>query len=168
MDNDLREKFKKIKLLAMDFDGVMTDGYVYVNQNGKESVKCSRKDGLGVEMLRNAGVYLAVISKEENPVVLSRCKKLKIDCWNGVSDGASKLRIFLRILEDKKIFPEEAAYMGDDLNDLEALERAGLAITVADGHKKIKNICHYTTMAKGGEHAVREVCEQILQSRKVE
>lgn len=149
----------------MDFDGIMTDGYVYVNQNGEEAARCSRKDGLGAEMLQNAGVYLAVISKEENPVVLARCKKLKIDCWNAIYDGAGKLQIFKRILEDKKIFPEEAAYMGDDLNDAETLMNAGLAITVADAHEKVKNICHYITARKGGEHAVREVCEKILEAK---
>ncbi len=167
-DMDFKEKFANIKLLALDFDGVMTDGYVYVDEDGKESVRCSRRDGLGVEMLKRAGIDIVVISKEENSVVSMRCKKLNIACWQNVYDGEGKLEILKRIAAEKGISLFEAAYMGDDLNDREVLGGVGFAITVADGHEKIKKICHFVTVAKGGEHAVREVCEKILQSRGID
>jgi len=162
----LLEKFKKIKLLAMDFDGVMTDGYVYVDENGVESVRCSRKDGLGVEMLQKTGIEMAVLSKEQNPVVLQRCKKLGIPCINNIYDGSGKLALLKNLAARKGIGLDEVAYMGDDLNDRDVLEKVGLAITVADGHEEIKKICHYVTAAKGGEHAVREICEKILKVYK--
>ncbi len=168
MDAELKEKFKKIKLLVTDFDGVMTDGYVYIGQDGAETARCSRKDGLGIELLKNAGIGVAVISKEGNGLVAARCRKLGIDCWQKVYDGGGKLQILKQIAEDKKFSLAEVAYMGDDLNDKKALEAVGLAITVADGHEQLKSISHFVTSAKGGEHAVREVCEAILESKGIE
>lgn len=167
---DLNEKLKNIKLLAMDFDGVMTDGFVFVNQDGTESVKCSRKDGLGLLLLNKNGIETVVISKETNPVVKARCKKLQIEFWQAVENGDGKLEILLRHLKDKGLTLDETAYIGDDLNDLAVLRRVGLSVTVADGHASLKNVCHYVTQARGGEHAVREVCELILavQNKSIE
>lgn len=164
----MQEKFKKIKLLAMDFDGVMTDGLIYVDQDGKESVRCSRKDGLGIEMIKKAGLQAIVISKEANPVVSARCAKLKIPCWQKVQDSEGKLEILKRFMEEQKLSADEVAYMGDDINDLAALKYAGLAITVADGHPEVQKIAHYTTKARGGQHAVREVCELLLTARGIQ
>lgn len=165
---DMNLKFKKIKLLAMDFDGVMTDGMVYINQKGEEMVRCSRKDGLGIEMLRRAGISACVISKEANSVVTARCNKLKIPCWQKVENGEGKAEILKRIMAEQGLFSEEVAYLGDDLNDLEPLKVAGIAITVADGHEAVKKVADYVTKAKGGEHAVREVCELILEIQRKE
>lgn len=164
---NLKEKFAKIKLLATDFDGVMTDGYVYVGQNGEEFVRCSRRDGLGVEMLRKAGVEMAVLSKETNPVVLARCKKLGIACKNNIDDSSDKLIILKNLAKEKNIGLDEVAYIGDDLNDRAVLENVGIAITVADGHEIIKAICHFVTKTRGGEHAFREVCEEILKAKNI-
>lgn len=168
MKKNLFKKLAKIKLLAMDFDGVMTDGYVYVDQDGRESVKCSRKDGLGIEMLKNNGIEVAVISKEKNPVIAARCKKLNIPCWQEIKDSDNKLQILQRIMKDKNLTQEEVAYIGDDLNDMNVLKYVGVAITVADGHPIIKKICHCAIQAKGGSHAVREICEKILESKRLE
>jgi len=162
MNNKLQIKFKNIKLLAMDFDGVMTDGSVYVGTDGREMVKCSRKDGLGIEMLKRRGIKIIVISKEANPVVSARCKKLKISCWQKVENGEGKLAILKRVIKENNISLDKAAYIGDDLNDIEVLQKVGLAITVADGHLLVKKVCDYATKAKGGRHAVREVCEKII------
>lgn len=162
MNQNLKAKLKKIKLLAMDFDGVMTDGFVYVDERGRESVRCSRKDGLGIELLKKNGLDAIVISKEENPVVAARCRKLKIQCWQKVKNGEGKLEILKKIVKEKNLSPENVAYMGDDLNDEVALHFAGVSITVADGHPKIRAIVDYVTRARGGEHAVREVVELIL------
>ncbi|MCG2686748.1 HAD-IIIA family hydrolase [Candidatus Parcubacteria bacterium] len=161
----MNEKFKKIKLIAFDFDGVMTNGYVYVDENGKESVRCSRRDGLGIAMLKKNDINVIVISKEKNPVVSVRCKKLNIKCWQAVEDSNAKLDILKKVASDMDLSLDDMAYVGDDLNDEEALRNVGLAITVQDGHEKIKKVCHYITKAKGGEHAVREICEEILKAK---
>ena len=101
MDASLKEKFSRIKLLATDFDGVMTDGLVYVDQDGKETVRCSRKDGMGVELLKKHGVTVGVLSKETNPVVTARCNKLKIPVWQGIATGEGKLEILQRIMKEQ-------------------------------------------------------------------
>ncbi|MFC1612278.1 KdsC family phosphatase [Patescibacteria group bacterium] len=167
MDNNIRDKFKEVKLLALDFDGIMTDGCVYVSEDEKEAVKCSRKDSLGIAMLQKENIETIVISKETSPVVSARCKKIKIDCWQAVENSEAKLEILKRIIAKKNIHIREVAYMGDDLNDLKVLENVGLPITVRDGHDRIKNVCDYITAAKGGEHAVREVCEKILEAKGI-
>jgi 3-deoxy-D-manno-octulosonate 8-phosphate phosphatase (KDO 8-P phosphatase) len=165
MEKSLEKKIKRIKLLAMDFDGVMTDGYVYVNERGEEMVRCSRKDGIGILLLKKYGINAIVISMEENPVVKFRCKKLKIDCWRNIKDGDSKLEILKRVADKEKISLKEVAYIGDDLNDLSVLKKVGLAITLSDGCLPAKKTSHYITKVRGGEHAVREVCELIISSQ---
>ncbi|MEK7653933.1 MAG: HAD-IIIA family hydrolase [Patescibacteria group bacterium] len=167
MDASLKEKFSRIKLLATDFDGVMTDGLVYVDQDGKETVRCSRKDGMGVELLKKHGVTVGVLSKETNPVVTARCNKLKIPVWQGIATGEGKLEILQRIMKEQNLSVENVAYIGDDVNDLPSLKFAGLAITVADGHQLVKNIAHYTTSATGGHHAVREIADLILSAKGI-
>jgi N-acylneuraminate cytidylyltransferase len=167
MLKNIKSKFNKVKLLALDFDGVLTDGYVRVDQDGRESVRCSRKDGLGIELLKKNKIEVVVLSKEANPVVAARCRKLKIKCWQKIANGEGKLEILKRIMKEKGVSPEEVAYMGDDLNDLKVLEKVGLAVTVADGHELAKRRCHYVTKAQGGQHAVREVCEEILKAKNI-
>ncbi len=164
----LEERYKNVKLLAMDFDGVMTDGCVYVDENGVELVKCSRKDGLGILLLKKNNIQALVISKEVNPVVSARCKKLQIDCWQAVDDGEGKLAILKRVAQERGVPMENIAYMGDDLNDLAVFAHVGLAVSVADGHPKIVEHCHDVTTACGGMHAVREVCEKILLAQGIE
>ncbi len=160
--DELNLKLKKIKLFATDFDGVHTDGKVYVDKAGRESVKCSRKDGLGYEMLKKADIDACVISKESNLVVLQRCKKLNIPCYQGVSDGQGKLEILKNIAVKLGLSAEEILYIGDDVNDREALEFAGVAIAVKDCHPSLLKIVDYVTTKKGGDHAIREVCELLL------
>lgn len=161
----LDERYKRVKLLAMDFDGIMTNGCVYIDEEGVELVKCSRKDGLGILLLKKNGIDAVVISKEVNPVVSARCRKLQIGCWQSVEDGDGKLQILKRLVKEKNLSMEEVAYMGDDLNDAAVLAYVGLAITVADGHPSLIEHCHGVTSARGGEHAVREVCENILRAQ---
>src|SRR3989338_3123545 len=161
-NQELAEKLKKIKLLALDFDGVLTDGFVYIDQNGKETVRCSRKDGLAIEMLKKFNIKPYVISKTVNPVVAARCKTWNIECSQGVGESGGKAEILKRITAENGFSQEEVAYMGDDLNDEEAFRVSGVAITVADGHSKIRSNVDYVTKARGGEHAVREVVELVL------
>lgn len=166
-DKNLLRELAKIKLLALDFDGVMTDGLVYVDQDGREHVRCSRKDGMGIGLLKKNGVEVCVISTEKNPVVLKRCQKLKIPCTQGIESSDGKGEILKRFIKEKGFSLKEVAYVGDDVNDLVPLKLAGVPITVADGHPLVKRICHYITSSRGGNHAVREVCDLVLEAKKV-
>lgn len=160
---ELARKIKNLKLLATDFDGVWTDGKVIFCQDGTESVVCSRKDTLRVGEVKATGIKLFVISKEDNPVVAARCAKMKVDCWQGVDD---KLTLLKKLLKKAKVKPEKAAFVGDDINDLECLKFVGLPMTVADGHDACKKVALYETSRKGGNHAMREIFDLILSVRQ--
>lgn len=166
-ESGITEKLKAIKLLLMDFDGVLTDGFVYVNQDGVETVRCSRKDSLGIAMLKKAGIEVGVISKETNPVVAKRCEKLKIPYWQGIKDGQGKKEILLTVCKKVDTSLQLCAYIGDDIHDIPALEIAGVKITVSDAHPQVKQIADYITSAAGGNHAVREACEMILRAKGI-
>lgn len=151
--------FRKPKLLVLDFDGVMTNNKVYVDESGREMVCCSRSDGLGIERLRKAGIKTWVLSKERNKVVRTRCKKLKIRCVQGVDDKLKRLK---KMLKDKGISPLQVAYLGNDINDIECVKLAGLGCAVRDSHPDLFKAANYVTKNKGGDGAVREVCELIV------
>ncbi len=165
MNQKLRKKFSEIRILALDFDGTLTDGFVQVRQDGMETVRCSRRDSLGTNNLKTAGVRVVIISKETNPVVQKRAEKMKVDCYHGVDSGEQKGQILQRYAQKLGVPLAHVAYMGDDVNDIECIKLAGIGITVADGHQKCKNVADYITTRKGGDHAVREVCELILEAR---
>ena len=157
------QKLKKIKLVVFDFDGIFTDGFVYVNQDGKETVRCSRRDSLGIDMLKAAGFKIAVISRETNPVVEMRCQKMKIKCFSGIKN---KLETLKKIVNQSKISSKEICYIGDDITDLECITFAGVGITVNNAPKELKNKAGYVTLLNGGHHAVREICNLILETKK--
>ena len=164
IDNILLAKLRQIKFLGLDFDGVLTDGKVVLQEDGKESVVCSRKDGFGLNLLKNyENIKISIISSETNRVVLARCQKLKIECVGG---ELNKLNVFKKILDRENIQPNEAAFIGDDLNDVECLLYAGIAFTVNDAHQSCKDVADYVTVRAGGDHAVREVCDLILAARE--
>lgn len=169
MDTSLKDKFFRIRLLAMDFDGVHTDGQVWTDEQGKESVMSSRLDGMGLEMLqRLTDVKVFVISKEINPVVAMRCKKLKIPCTQGVDKGEGKLEILQRIMGENECASDEVIYMGDDINDIPCLEFVGLGIAVANARQQTKAVAAHVTVATGGNGAIREVCDMILEAKGIE
>ncbi|MEK7659292.1 MAG: HAD hydrolase family protein [Patescibacteria group bacterium] len=156
-------KLKKLKLIGFDFDGIFTDGKVILSEDGIEHVVCSRKDGLGINELQRLGLKLIVISKEPNKIVATRSKKLKTEYAHGIND---KLTLFKKILKEKKINPSEAAFMGDDWNDLECMQYAGLSFTVADANPNCKKVADYITKRKGGDHAVREICDLVVLAKE--
>ena len=162
MEKDI---FKNIKLLALDFDGIFTNGLVYVNQEGVETVRCDRRDGLGFEMLRKAGIPACIISREPNPVVSARAKKLQLLCWQSVEKGQGKLDILKTHCAELGIKLEEVAYMGDDINDLAVLRAVGMPITVPDAHPLVKKVATYSTSRQGGAGAIREIIEIILKAK---
>ena len=153
------KKFQKIKLLVLDFDGVMTDNRVLVQEDGKEAVFCNRGDGLGIEILKKAGVEVLVISKEKNKVVLARCKKLKIKCLNNIDN---KYNLFLKEVKKRNLKLETVCFVGNDVNDLQCIKNAGIGVAVADSQQSVLDIADYVTKKKGGEGVVREVADLIL------
>lgn len=151
-----KQKFKKIKLLVLDFDGVMTDNRVLVSEDGKEAVFCNRADGLGVEMLQKSGIKVVVISTEKNEVVKARCKKLQIECYNGID---KKIDVFSELVAKFGVDLKEVCFIGNDVNDLECIEKAGIGVAVADSYEKVLKAADYVTSKKGGDGAVREIAD---------
>jgi YrbI family 3-deoxy-D-manno-octulosonate 8-phosphate phosphatase len=155
----MKPDFSKIKLLVCDFDGVMTDDRVLVDQDGKEAVFCSRSDGLGIELLKKKGVPVVVISREQNPVVAARCNKLKIECYNGID---KKIDILRKIIGEHKVLPEEVCYVGNDVNDIDCVKACGIGVAVVDAHPDLIKVAGFVTKKKGGLGAVREICDKML------
>lgn len=147
-----------IKLIASDFDGVMTDNRVLVDEMGKESVYVSRADGQGINILRSLGIRLVIISTEKNNIVEKRAEKLKVECIHGVTDKAECLKIYCA---ERNISLKNVAYIGNDINDYDAMLLAEIKITPCDAYDEVKCIADYVTTAKGGYGVVREVAEMI-------
>jgi len=160
---DILDKAAKIKLLVFDVDGVLTDGSLILGDDGQEYKSFFSKDGLGMKMLQQTGVKIAVITARTSNVVIHRMKSLGIKhIYQGQLE---KLPAFEKILAELELLPEQAAYVGDDVIDLPVLQRAGLAITVADAHPLVKQYVHWQTPQCGGRGAARDVCELIMQAQ---
>jgi N-acylneuraminate cytidylyltransferase len=149
-----------IELLVFDFDGVFTDNRVYVLEDGREAVACNRGDGMGLSLLREAGMPMAVLSTEENPVVGARCRKLKLECQSGLSDKRAAL---VELARKKNVDLARVVYVGNDVNDLGCMEAAGFAIAVADAHPRAREQADFVLSAPGGSGAVRELCDLFMQ-----
>jgi len=160
---DFARQLKLIKLVVLDFDGVFTDNRVLVFQDGTEGVWCSRGDGMGIDLLRKAGIPAIVISTEKNSVVSARCRKLKLSCIQGCDDKLSVLR-----REAKRIgVPLKAvAYMGNDVNDKLCLRAVGFPVCVRDAHPDVARLAKYVTHNRGGYGAVRELCDMLLEAKR--
>ena len=157
-DKKLDVSLGQVEFVVFDFDGVFTDNTVYVDQNGVETVRCWRGDGLGLEMLRKHGVELAVVSTETNPVVAARCKKLNLRCVHGVTNKALAVEALCKELNLKL---ENTCFLGNDRNDIEALKIVGFPAIVADADKSVEQFGLIKTQLAGGFGAVRELCEVI-------
>lgn len=160
--HDAFRLFADIDLVVFDFDGVMTNNQVLVMQDATEGALCNRSDGLGIGMLKNACVPAIVLSKEQNPVVGARCKKLGLECHQGIDD---KLPHLQRLLAERNIPIARVAYVGNDLNDVACMNSVGLPIAVADAFDPALNAARFVTRANGGFGAVREVIDLLLASR---
>lgn len=150
-----------LRALVMDFDGVHTDDRVFVSTSGEEAVACSRADGMGIELLRKAGLAMTVISKERNAVVAARCAKLQIECTHGVED---KLPLMLEWLDQRGIAAAEAIYVGNDINDLACMAAVGCAIAPADAHPTALAQADVVLSSAGGKGALRELAEMIIEA----
>lgn len=150
----------KVSLVVMDFDGVLTDNRVWVDQDGREKVSAYRGDSMGVNVVRRAlPVQFLVISTETNPVVSARCQKMKIEALQGIQDKAVVLK---QLLEDRKINPAETLYIGNDVNDLGCFDLVGFAAAPADAEDEVKRRADLVLKRNGGAGAVREICDMIL------
>lgn len=146
-------------LLVLDFDGVMTDNAVFVSEDGKEWVRCSRGDGMGITLLRRTGLPILVLSTETNPVVQARCRKLKLECLHGLEDKAA---VFKELLKERGIAAADVIFVGNDVNDLGCLALAGCALVVADAHPDAMAAADAVLTCNGGHGAVREVCDLLV------
>jgi 3-deoxy-D-manno-octulosonate 8-phosphate phosphatase (KDO 8-P phosphatase) len=157
------DKAKKLKLLILDVDGVLTDGKLFFDNDGNEYKTFHARDGHGIKLLRQTGVEVAVISGRKSNSVLLRMNSLGIQhVYQGHED---KRAAFYDLLAQTGITPEEAAHVGDDLLDLPIMVRVGLAIAVNDANFAVKEHAHWCTSALGGNGAVREVCDFIMKAQ---
>ncbi len=165
LDQALQERLRGLRLVFFDFDGVFTDNAVYVDQDGRESVRCSRADGLGLERLRKAGVEAYIVSTEINPVVAARATKLRVRFVQAVTDKADAVA---RIAAELGVDLADTAFVGNDINDLPALARVGVPMAVADAEDGIADAVMLRTTRKGGYGAVREICDLLVRLRHQE
>lgn len=152
-----------IKVFGCDVDGTLTDASVYLSANGEEMLKFNRRDGHGFFLLREQGVKTLVISGEDHPIICNRCKKMKADhFFLGIQD---KFPLLDKFLLDNDYTWDEFAYIGDDLNDSEVIQSAGISATPGNGVLENQQQAHYICMKNGGDGCVREFIDLILDGR---
>ncbi len=157
---NISEILKDVRLLAFDCDGVLTDGGMYYGENGEELKKFNTRDGQGLELIRSLGIKSALITRENSEAARKRAEKLKIDeLFLAVLDKEKPLRI---LLDKYRLQPGQIAYIGDDIGDIPAMEMAGISFAVADAVDLVKRKARFVLNKKGGEGAVREVCDYII------
>ena len=160
LDDNLIEKIKRVKLLILDVDGVLTDGSINYTDDGREFKSFDVKDGHGIKLLMRSGIDVALITARESNVVAVRAKDLGInDVYQGRKE---KLGAFEEILAGKGLSADETAYAGDDIIDLPVLRRAGFSVAVQDAVEEVIKAVDYVTERPGGRAAVRELTDLIL------
>lgn len=146
----------KVDLLILDFDGVLTDDRVWVSEGGEESVAANRADGYGISILKEQGVRIVVISREEVPTVAARCRKLDIEYSQGVLD---KQAVVAALLSSSEVDPDRTIYVGNDVTDLPCFAQVACGIAVANAHPRVRAQADLVLTKKGGHGAVRELCD---------
>jgi YrbI family 3-deoxy-D-manno-octulosonate 8-phosphate phosphatase len=152
-----------VDAVITDFDGVHTDDSATISQDGRESVRVSRADGLGVERLQSVGVPLLIVSKETNSVVAARAAKLGVEVLHGVEDKRAVVRDWLT---RHSIPADRAAYLGNDVNDLGPMGLVGWPVAVADAHPAVRQAARLVLARSGGHGAVRELCDLVIEHRQ--
>ncbi|MDI3467498.1 MAG: 3-deoxy-D-manno-octulosonate 8-phosphate phosphatase [Nitrospira sp.] len=154
----------RIRLFATDVDGVLTDAGMYYSESGDEWKKFNTRDGMGIKLLQKAGILTAIITQESTKIVMRRAQKLAIpEVHQGVFD---KLALLKDLIARHGLTMEQVAYIGDDVNDVEALGAVGFSAAPADGMPPVLKTVRYRCKKKGGEGAVREVADLILAAQK--
>lgn len=157
------QRAARVRMLALDVDGVLTDGRLYYSDNGGEMKAFNIKDGLGIKLLQQAGVRVAIVTGRTSTMVARRAQELGID--NIIQGREDKREALLELCQQQDLSMEDCAYMGDDLPDLGAIVSAGLGMTVADGSATVRAAADWVSSLPGGAGAVREACEFILTAR---
>ena len=161
--DDLERRASRIKLILMDCDGVLTDGRLWLTEDGNEQKSFNTHDGLGLTLLHRAGLRSGIISGRNSSAVSRRAQQLGIEF---VRQGdPEKIAAFEEILRQAEVDESEVAFIGDDLTDIPLMQRAELAVAVADAVMEARSVAHYVTRATGGRGAVREVIELVLKSQ---
>ena len=150
---------EQIDAFIFDFDGVLTNNLVYIDENSNEAVRCSRSDGLAFDVLRKIEKPVYILSTEKNPVVSARAKKMQVPVIQGVGD---KVLTLSRLAKDKSYTMSKLLYVGNDLNDYYAMKLCGFSACPIDSHKKIKKIATFVLNTEGGSGVVREPVEEII------
>jgi len=160
MRASLKEKIKKIKLLILDVDGVMTNGEIILDDQGRELKIFNVQDGFGIVLFQRAGYKTAILSARSTGSVTARAKDLKMNriCQN----ARPKIKVYKKLIRDLKIKDDQICFIGDDLPDIEVLKKVGFSVTVSNAVSEVKKIVDYVTKNEGGQGAVREVIELIL------
>ena len=164
MDQSLIAKVKKIDVFMTDVDGVLTDGRLYLGNNGEEFKAFDSKDGQGIKLAQKAGLTIAIITGRQSRLVDRRAKELDIrEVYQGID---KKVDIYTELMDKYNLNDDQAAYIGDDVSDIPVLQKAGLALTVADAVSQVKEEVDYVASKPGGRGAVREVLDMILSFRE--
>ncbi|MBA4419966.1 MAG: hypothetical protein C0391_02350 [Anaerolinea sp.] len=150
-----------VKLLVMDFDGVLTDNRVWVDETGKETVAAYRSDSLGLALLRQkTGIESMVLSMEKNPVVAARCKKMNLPVIQGIEHKDEAL---IQLMRERNLKPEEVVYIGNDVNDLVCFPLVGCAVVPVDAEPEVLKMADISLTRRGGHGAVRELCDMLME-----
>jgi YrbI family 3-deoxy-D-manno-octulosonate 8-phosphate phosphatase len=165
MSNKAEICIDSLDIFIFDFDGVLTNNKVYINQDGKEWVSCSRSDGLAFDVLHKLKKPVYILSTEQNPIVTARAKKLKVPVLQGVSDKAKGIK---DLINSKNIDLKKVFYIGNDLNDYKVMQSCGYTACPSDSHEMIKSISTIILKSKGGDGVVRELLEEVLNLNFIE
>ena len=160
MNQKLKEKIKKIKLIATDVDGVLTDGGMYYSSKGDTLKKFQAVDGMAVSILKRNTIPTVIITKERNQIVKQWSSKMNVDrLFDGIKN---KEKIIPKLCKLYNLSENNIVYIGDDVNDLEILKRVGFSITPKDGNLEVKKIVDYICKNNGGKGVLREICDLVI------
>jgi 3-deoxy-D-manno-octulosonate 8-phosphate phosphatase (KDO 8-P phosphatase) len=159
----LRKKLKKIKIFATDVDGVLTDGRIFLDASGEWRRFFHLRDGMGLKLIQKAGIKTAIITTSKSQDIQLRAQKLGIDYFfEGIDDKTKALE---ELIKKSKVKPDEILFIGDDVIDLPVLKNVGVSVAVHDAEQSVLATCDAVTSKKGGQGAVREVCNWVLKER---
>lgn len=149
----------EVDVIIFDFDGVLTDNFVYLNDSGEEWVKCSRSDGLAFDVLRKLSKFVFILSTEKNKVVAERAKKLKVEVIQSIDNKLEAINV---IMKQSNTSLDRTLYIGNDLNDYNIMELCGHTACPSDSHVLIKDISKFVLNSRGGEGVAREIIEDVF------
>jgi 3-deoxy-D-manno-octulosonate 8-phosphate phosphatase (KDO 8-P phosphatase) len=162
-EENILERARKIRMLVIDVDGILTDGRIIYDNFGDELKFFDVKDGFGLYLLHKAGIPAVIISARKSRAVVRRAKEMRVRKF--YRNSTNKVKSYEKVLKKFGIADENVCYVGDDLLDLSVMKRVGLAVSVPDGIEEVKTAAHYITQKNGGRGAVREIVDIILKAQ---